>query len=173
MSPTVKALQQRGVGGVIAFGEGNREIPGLRSLNVSGDGTELSDEVVKKCITFIVETNSSGRSVVISAPSIGNTGSMLAAFLIIAERKLACEAVQLVRDRRPGAMCTADKSSLNFLMSLEWSCARKECVLIGLIWLRHRGLRYSDLLTIVLQYILPQDKNIRALSRVPVPDEWS
>eukprot|EP01064_Diplonema_japonicum_P014699 TRINITY_DN2238_c0_g1_i1.p1 TRINITY_DN2238_c0_g1~~TRINITY_DN2238_c0_g1_i1.p1 ORF type:complete len:243 (+),score=42.68 TRINITY_DN2238_c0_g1_i1:56-730(+) len=172
VSPAAKALSKRGVGGVIAVTgigkEGGKavgtrtDIGGLQCYLISNTtGVMLSEEVLHESLLFINEINKKGKSVVVSAPSLNATGSLLAAFLIVSERKLASEAVQLVRDRRPGAMHSLDKSpqQISFLLSLEWDCAVKEALLLIFSWRLALSNTYQDLLMHVLTFIIPK-KNV-------------
>ncbi|KAJ9447144.1 hypothetical protein DIPPA_35180 [Diplonema papillatum] len=171
ISPAVRALLQEGVGGVIYFGPranaalekaidraSRRLSNGLQWLNL-GDLkiADVDGRTLQECVRFIEGVNLLGKSVVISSPNIGSTGSILAAYLIVSERKMTSEAVQLVRDRKPCAMFHIDKSAdhVTFLLQLEWLCAAKEAVSLGLVWLRAFGSDHTDLLTYTMSFILP------------------
>ena len=179
----MRALVSKGVGGVILFGRttdettAKVECTGLETLvirtePVEGVGTQEQHDVAT-CVDFISAINAGGKGVVVSAPSLSSTGPVLAAYLIVTQRRLASEAIQIVRDRRPGSMGHVSRSSehINFLLSLEWACAAKECTLLGLAWLRrHRGrLTHGDLLSQCLSYVLPKARWTRPalLCRLP------
>eukprot|EP01059_Diplonema_ambulator_P029439 TRINITY_DN48892_c0_g1_i1.p1 TRINITY_DN48892_c0_g1~~TRINITY_DN48892_c0_g1_i1.p1 ORF type:complete len:238 (+),score=20.65 TRINITY_DN48892_c0_g1_i1:103-816(+) len=173
VSPAVQALAKKGVGGAIVVTgteregaeEGTRtEIGGLACYVISNsNGVCLTDPVLGESLKFIREINRTGKSVVVSAPSLNSTGSLLAAYLIISERKQASEAVQLVRDRRPGAMHSLEKTpqQITYLLSLEWHCAVKEALLLIFAWRHLHNHAYQDLLLHSISYILPNKTSPR------------
>lgn len=118
-----------------------------------GEAPSLAD--LARGVKFIEQVNAEGKAVVVSAPMLGRTGALLAAFLVVSQRKLAADAMQCVRDRRPGAIAIGDKAAplIRPLLTLQWQCSIREAKLLLLAWNRQR--RYRDLATATLRFILP------------------
>ena len=151
---------------------------GLSVLRVPTADTAASREDVARCVEFIADVNSRGQSAVVSAPSVSSAGAVLAAYLVVAERKVVSEAIELVRDRRPGTMSQVTRSAddINYLLSLEWLCAARECAVFARAWVRKFGFTNTDLLSLCLSFVLAREKwarpsliapRLKAAPRIP------